>query len=92
MLFTDASKHSYPGILQQEETPDQPGAEINFISIAHFLGSFDRTQQLWNTTQKEYYVVYWSIQKFAFYLAGTNVCCTVTTSQLLLLSLIYFKQ
>ena len=71
-LFTDVFKHSYSGILHQEEMPDQPGAEVNLIPIAYFSGSFYRTQQLWNTTQKECYVVYQSIQKFAFYLAGTK--------------------
>ena len=35
-LFTDASKHSYSGILHQEETSDWPGAEVNLIPIAYF--------------------------------------------------------
>ena len=45
-LFTDASKHSYSGILHQEETSSKPGAEANLILIAYFSGSFSRTQQL----------------------------------------------
>ena len=56
-LFTDASKHSYSGILYQEETPGKPGAEANLIPIAYFSGSFGRTQQPWNTSQKESYAV-----------------------------------
>ena len=75
MLFTDTSKHSYSGILHQEETPHHWGAEVNLIPIAYFSGSFGRTQQLWNTTQKKCYAVYRSIQKFAFYLTGTK--CTL---------------
>ena len=75
MLFTDISKYSYSGILQQEETSHWPGVEVNLIPIAYLSGSFGRTQQLWNTTQKECYAVYRSIQKFAFYLAGTK--CTL---------------
>ena len=75
MLFTDMSKHSYLGILHQEETPHHLGDDVNLIPIAYFLGSFGRTQQLWNTNQKECYTVYMSIQKFAFYLAGTK--CTL---------------
>ena len=31
MLFTDVWKHSYLGILHQEETPQYPGAEVNLI-------------------------------------------------------------
>ena len=36
MLSSDASKHSYSGILHLEETPNQPGAEVNLIPIAYF--------------------------------------------------------
>ena len=57
-LFTDVSKHSYLGILHQEETSGKPGAEADLIPIAYFSGSFGRTQPLWNNTQKECYVVY----------------------------------
>ena len=63
------------GFLHQEKTSDVPDAEASLISIAYFSGSFCRTQQLWNTTQKECYVVHQSVQKFAFYLAGTK--CTL---------------
>ena len=49
-LFTDASKHSYSGILHQEEIPKMSTADANLIPIAYFSGTFDRTQQLWNTT------------------------------------------
>ena len=75
IFFTDASKHSYSGILHQEETPHHSGAEVSLIPRVYFSGSFGRTQQLWNTTQKDCYAVYMSIQKFAFYLAGTK--CTL---------------
>ena len=57
-LFTDASKHNYSGILPQEEKSKTPNAEANLIPIAYFSGTFSRTQQLWNTTQKECYAVY----------------------------------
>ena len=69
------SKNSYYGILHQEETPHHLGAEVILIPVVYFSGSFGRTQQLWNTTRKECYVVYRSIQKFAFYLAHTK--CTL---------------
>ena len=74
-LFTDVSKHSYSGTLHQEETSKKPNTEANLIPIAYFLGSFSRTQQLWNTMQKECYAIYQSIQKCAFYLAGME--CTL---------------
>ena len=71
-LFTNASKHSYSDILHQEEVPDDANMLPNLVPIAYFSGSFSKTQQLWNTTQKECYTVYRSIQKFSFYLAGTK--------------------
>ena len=72
MLLTDMSKHRYLGILHQEEMPSHPGMEVNLIPIAYFLGSFSRTQQLWNTSHRECYTVHRSIQKCAFYLTGTK--------------------
>ena len=79
MLFTDVLKHSYLGILHQEEMPSNLSMEVNLIPITYSLGSFGRTQQLWNTTQKQCYTVYSSIQVFAFYLAGTK--CTLYCDQ-----------
>ena len=52
-----------------------PTAETNLIPIAYLSGTLSRMQQLWYTTQKECYVVYWSIQKLAFYLTGAS--CTL---------------
>ena len=74
-LFTDMSKHSYSGILHQEEVFKQLRVEPNLVPIAYFSGSFSKTEQLCKTTQKECYAVYQSIQKFSFYLAGTK--CTL---------------
>ena len=73
-LFTNVSKHSYAGILHQQEVCNQANVVPNLIPITYSLGSFSKTQQLWNTTQKECYTVYRSIQKFSFYLAGIK--CT----------------
>ena len=56
-LITDVSKHSYSGILYQEEVSDQANAVPNLVPIAYFSGSFSKTQQLWNTSQKECYTV-----------------------------------
>ena len=70
-LFTDASKHSSSGLVHQEQVSDQSKAEPNLWPV-YFSGSFSKTQQFWNTTQNECYTVYWSIQKFSFYLSGTK--------------------
>ena len=82
-LFTDASKHSYLGILHQEKVSDQPNAVPHLVPIAYFSSSFSKTQQLWNITQKECYTVCQWIQKFSFYLAGTK--CTLYCNHIPLL-------
>ena len=79
-LFTDASKHSYSGILHQEEISKEPNAEANLIPIVYFSGSFGRTQQLWNTMQKS---VMWSTgqsKNLLFILQAQKVCYPVTTN------------
>ena len=67
--------NSYSSILHQQEVSDQLEAEPNLVPIAYFSGTFGKTHQLWNTTQKECYAVHQSIQNFSFYLAGTK--CTL---------------
>ena len=74
-LFTDASKHSYSRIHYQEKEGRADTDEPELIPIAYFSETFNKTQQLWDTTQKECYAVYWSVQKFFFYLTGTD--CTL---------------
>ena len=58
-------------------TPDAPDLEPNLIPSAYFSGDFNKTQQLWNTTQKECYTIYWLMQNYAFYLTGMEctLCC-----------------
>ena len=73
-LFTDASNHSYSGILHQAQDKESD----QLILIAYFSGNFNHTQQLWNVTQKECYAVYKSINKFSFYLMGQSASCVVT--------------
>ena len=51
-LFTDASKHSYSGTLHQEKEGQEDAEEPELIPITYFSGTFNKTQQLWNTTQK----------------------------------------
>ena len=74
-LFTDAPKNSYSWILHQEKEGQADTDEPELIPIKYFSGTFNKTQQFWNTTQKECYAVYQSVQKFAFYLTGVD--CTL---------------
>ena len=61
-LFTDASKHSYSRFLHQEKEGQPTAGKPELISIAYFSGTFNKTWQLWNTTQKECYAVYKLVQ------------------------------
>ena len=70
-LFTDMPNYSYSSILNQAHGEDP----AQLVPIAYFSGCFNRTQQLWNITQKECYTVYKSINKFSFYL--TEAECTL---------------
>ena len=74
-LFTDASKHNYSGILHLEKEGQPNTGEPELIPTAYFSGTFNKTQQLWNNTQKECYPAYKSVQKFFFYLTGID--CTL---------------
>ena len=57
-LFTDTSKHSYSRILHQKKE-GQPNAGMpELIPTAYFSGTFNKIQQIWNTTQKDCYAVY----------------------------------
>ena len=44
-LFTDVSKHSYSGILHQEEVAGQPNVVPNLVPIEYFSSSFSKTQK-----------------------------------------------
>ena len=71
-LFTDVSKHSYSRILHHKKKGQPNADEPVLIPIVYFSGTFNKLQQLWNTTQSECYAVYISVQKFTFYLTGTD--------------------
>ena len=62
-LFTDASRYSYSRIPHQKKE-GQPSADNPvLIPIMYFSGTFNKMQQLWNTTKREGYAVYKSVQK-----------------------------
>ena len=60
-LFTDTSKHSYSRIPHQEKEGKQKADEPELTPITYFSGTFNKTQHLWNTTQKECYTIYKSV-------------------------------
>ena len=67
VINCDGSKYSYSGILQKT----RPGTE-ELAPVAYFSGNFDKSQVKWNITKKEAYVIYKSVNKFAFYITGAK--------------------
>ena len=67
VIHCNASKYSYPGILQQTR-PDME----ELVPVAYFSGNFDKTQVKWNITEKEAYAIYKSVKKFTFYITGAK--------------------
>ena len=51
-LFTDMSKYSYSRILHQKKEEHPSADDPVLIPIAYFSGTFNKMQQLQNTTQK----------------------------------------
>ena len=72
MLFTDASKHSYSGIVHPEETPHHLGVEVNLIPVVYFSGSFGNSTAV-EHNPKGCYTVYRSIQKFDFLISRHKI-------------------
>ena len=67
VIHCNASKYSYSGILQQT----RPGTD-ELAPVAYFSGNFNKTQVKWNTMEKEAYMIYKSVKRFAFYITGVK--------------------
>ena len=67
VIYCDASKYRYSGILQQT----RPGTN-ELALVAYYSGNFDKTQVKWNITEKEAYAIYKSAKQFAFYITGAK--------------------
>ena len=66
MLYTDASKYAYAGILtQHNNSTDHP---ITYVS-----GLFRGSQLNWATLTKEAYAIYMSIKKLSFYIDTAKI-------------------
>ena len=78
-LFTHVSKHCYSRIFHQEKEGQADAEKPELIPTAYISGTFNKTQQLWNTTQKECY----AIDQFRNLLSVLQVStahCIVTTN------------
>ena len=66
MLYTDASKYAYAGILTQHSN----GTDH---SITYVSGLFCGSQIYWATFTKEAYTIYMPVKKLSFYIDTTKI-------------------
>ena len=83
MLYTDASKYRWAGILTQRHTFTVGGKEITMDHpVLYVSGLFCGSKLNWARLTKEAYAIYMSIKKSTFYLKGHEI--TLRSDHLLL--------
>ena len=74
MLFSDASKHGWAGVLTQEFETEVKGKVLKELHpIAYVSGLFHGSQLNWAALTKEAYAIYLSVKKLAFYITDADI-------------------
>ena len=74
MLYTDANKHGWAGILTQKYTSVVNGKEITMDHPVSYVSDLFHGHQLnWTALTKEAYAIYMSVKKSTFYLTGHEI-------------------
>ena len=74
MLYTDASKSGWAGVLTQNHTSMVNGKEITMDHpVSYISGLFHGSQLNWDALTKEAYAIYMSVKKSTFYLTGHEI-------------------
>ena len=74
VLFTDASKYAWAGVLTQPYTEEMEGKSITVHHPVTYLSGIFRGSQLnWEALTKEVYVIYMSVKKLSFYLTDAEI-------------------
>ena len=71
ILYTDASRISWSGVLTQEHRDDK-GKSKNHL-ICYVSGQFCGSQLNWAALMKEAYAIYMSIERLSFYVTDADV-------------------
>ena len=80
MLYTDASRYGWAGVLTQAHTSMVEGKTVTTDHpVAYVSGLFRGSQLNWAALTKEAYAIYMSVKKLAFYLTDADVLLKVTT-------------
>ena len=74
MLFTDASKHAWAGVLTQPYTEEMGGKLVTVHHPVTSVSGFFRGSQLNSAAlTKEVYAIYMPVKKLSFYLTDTEI-------------------
>ena len=74
VLFTDASKYAWAGVLTQPYTEEIEGISITVHhQVTHVSGLFRDSQLNWAALTKEAYAIYMSVKKLSFYLKDAEI-------------------
>ena len=74
MLYTDASKYGWAGVLTQRHMSTVDGKEVTMDHpVSYVSGLFCGSQLNWATLTKEAYAIYMSIKKSTFHLTGHEI-------------------
>ena len=74
MLYTDASKYGWAGVITQRHMSTVDGKEIIMDHpVSYVSGLFHGSQLNWATLTKEAYTIYMTIKNFTFYLTGHEI-------------------
>ena len=74
VLFTDASKYAWAGVLTQPYTEEREGKIITtHHPVTYVSGLFRGSKLNWAALTKEAYAIYMSIKKLSFYLTDAEI-------------------
>ena len=74
MLYTDASKYGWVGVLTQKHTSTVNGKEITMDHpVSYVSGLFHGSQLNWAAFTKEAYAICMSVKKSTFYLTRHEI-------------------
>ena len=74
VLFTDASKCAWAGVLTQPYTEETKGKTVTtHHPVTYVSGLFRASQLNWAALTKEAYAIYMSVKKLSFYLTDAEI-------------------
>ena len=74
VLFTDASKYAWAGVLTQPYTEETEGKVVTtHHPVTYVSGLFRGSQLNWAALTKEAYAIYMSVKKLSFYLTDVGI-------------------